>query len=154
MLEDTDAALSGLSSSEGAGAVPIFPLMYRLIYKLTHRTGGVHEIAEDDRLLDSTLKRFSCIEHCSPWQIMFPGWPLPPMLSKLWAGFKLHQVIVGAMSERRRTGRSETDALQFLMDLGETDLEIVKVGSFLNFGGPRLTSEPCSASLASCFLVF
>lgn len=107
--------------------MPIFPLMYRLIYKLTHRTGGVHEIAKDETLLQSTLKQFSSIEHCSPLQIMFQNWPLPSMLSKLWAGFNLHRVIVGAMNERRRAGRIEKDALQFLMDLGVTDLEIVKV---------------------------
>lgn len=79
--------------------------MYRLIYKLTHRTGGVHEIAEDETLLQSTLKQFSSIEHFSPLQIMFQDWPLPSMLSKVWAGFNLHRVIVGVMNGRRRAGR-------------------------------------------------
>ncbi|OAR02106.1 hypothetical protein LLEC1_05477 [Akanthomyces lecanii] len=137
ILEDTDAALRGLSSTEGT--VSIFPLMYRLIYRLTHRTAGVHEIAEDETMLDSTLNRFSGIEHCSALQIMFPAWPLPSMLSKLWAGFNLHRVIVGAMNERRRTGRSEKDALQFLMDLGETDLEIVKIDALIS--SHRRTAE-------------
>ncbi|KAM3515172.1 hypothetical protein MY11210_001184 [Beauveria gryllotalpidicola] len=133
LVEDTDAVFRGLSDREAV--VPIFPLMYRLIYKLTHRTGGVYEIAEDDDLLDSTLKRFSSIEHCSLLQIMFPGWPLPSKLSKLWAGFKLHQVIMGVVKERRRTGRNETDALQLLMNLGESDLEIVKCIIGILFSG-------------------
>lgn len=125
MIEDSDAALAKLSSSNTP--VPIFPVMYRLIYRLTHRTGGIHEIAQDEKLLDSTLKYFSKIEYCSPIQIMFPNWPVPSMLAKLWAGFSLHQLMVGMMNERRKTGRTEVDALQFLMDLGEPDLEIVKV---------------------------
>ncbi|KAM3483635.1 hypothetical protein MY8738_002945 [Beauveria namnaoensis] len=133
LLEDTDAVFGGLSDREAV--VPIFPFMYRLVYKLTHRTGGVHEIAEDEELLDSTLKQFSSMEDCSLLQIMFTGWPLPSMLSKLWAGFKLHRVITGLMKERRRTGRNETDALQFLMNLGETDLEIVKCVIGILFSG-------------------
>ncbi|KAM3481479.1 hypothetical protein MY5147_000696 [Beauveria neobassiana] len=133
LLEDTDVVFGGLSDREAV--VPIFPFMYRLVYKLTHRTGGVHEIAEDEELLDSTLKQFSSMEDCSLLQIMFTGWPLPSMLSKLWAGFKLHRVITGLMKERRRTGRNETDALQFLMNLGETDLEIVKCVIGILFSG-------------------
>ncbi|KAM3544536.1 hypothetical protein ARSEF1564_002519 [Beauveria bassiana] len=133
LLEDADAVFGGLSDREAV--VPIFPFMYRLVYKLTHRTGGVNEIAEDEELLDSTLKQFSSMEDCSLLQIMFTGWPLPSMLSKLWAGFKLHRVITGLMKERRRTGRNETDALQFLMNLGETDLEIVKCVIGILFSG-------------------
>ncbi|XWW94916.1 hypothetical protein V2A60_002866 [Cordyceps javanica] len=131
IIEDADSALGDLSSSKTA--VPIFPLMYRIIYKLTHRTGGVHEIAESDELLESTLKRFDSIENCSPLQIMFPGWPLVSMMSKLWDGFNLRQVIVGVINERRERGRVERDALQFLMDLGETDSEIVKASCFPSF---------------------
>ncbi|KAM3445494.1 hypothetical protein NHJ13734_000407 [Beauveria thailandica] len=133
LLEDSDAAFCGLSDREAV--LPIFPFMYRLIYRLTHRTGGVHEIAEDEELLDSTLKQFSSMENCSLLQIMFTGWPLPSMLSKLWAGFKLHRVITGLIKERRRTGRNETDALQLLMNWGETDLEIVKCVIGILFSG-------------------
>ncbi|KAJ3492662.1 hypothetical protein NLG97_g5236 [Lecanicillium saksenae] len=148
MAEDTDAAISMLSFSDRP--VLIFPLMYRLIYRLTHRTGGVHEIAEDEKLLDSTLKNFAKIEYCSPLQIMFPNWPLPSLLLKLWAGFSLHQTIVGAMSERRRTGRSEVDALQYLMDLGEPDLEIVKCIIGILFSG--LLNTGATSAWILCYL--
>ncbi|KAJ6780014.1 hypothetical protein PWT90_05530 [Aphanocladium album] len=146
MIEDTDAAITGLSS--GDSPVLIFPLMYRLIYRLTHRTGGVHEIAEAEELLDSTLKSFEKIEYCSPLQIMFPNWPLPSMLRKLWAGISLHQTIVGAMTERRRTGRGELDALQYLMDSGEPDLEICIIG--ILFSG--LLNTGATSAWILCYL--
>lgn len=123
MIQDSDESCSGLDGE----VLSIFPHMYRLVYRLTHRTAGVHEIAENATLLDATLKHMATIEHCSPLQIMFPGVPLLGMLSKLWAGFNFHRVLVGLMSERRKTGRRESDALQYLMDIGEPDLEIVKV---------------------------
>ncbi|OAA69136.1 cytochrome P450 6A1 [Cordyceps fumosorosea ARSEF 2679] len=133
ILKDSYSALGGLSRSESA--VPVFSLVYRLIYRLTHRTGGVHEIAESDALLDSTLKNFSSVENCSPLQIMLPRWPLPSMLSKIWGGYRLHRVIAGVMHDRRRHGRVERDALQLLMGLGETDLGIVQCIIGILFSG-------------------
>lgn len=126
LLLDAYESFSALNAGNDT-AVAIFPLMNRLVYKFTHRTVGVHDIAESEHLLDSTMNDIERLECCSPLQIMFSGIPLPAMLLKLWAGFNLHQVIVCIMNERRRTGRRETDVLQLLMDTDETDLSIVMV---------------------------
>ncbi|ATY61066.1 cytochrome P450 6A1 [Cordyceps militaris] len=125
LVTDTDLVFRQLSMS--GRAVPLFPVMCRLIYQLMHRVAGIHEVAESDKLLDSSLKHFSSIEKCTAFQVMFNPWPLPGMLSKLWAAISLHRLVMRVMNERRKTGRVERDTLQLLMDYGEEDLEIVKV---------------------------
>ncbi|EGX94559.1 cytochrome P450 6A1 [Cordyceps militaris CM01] len=148
LVTDTDLVFRQLSMS--GRAVPLFPVMCRLIYQLMHRVAGIHEVAESDKLLDSSLKHFSSLEKCTALQVMFNPWPLPGMLSKLWAAISLHRLVMRVMKERRKTERVERDTLQLLMDYGEEDLEIVKCIISVLFAG--LLNTGISSTWLLCYL--
>ncbi|KAF4589164.1 cytochrome P450 6A1 [Ophiocordyceps camponoti-floridani] len=88
MITDADTAL--------ATTEPImepFSLMLRLVYKLTHRTLGSNDVADDEGLLEETLAVFGKLDQSSAVEIMFPGLFTPNKLRKMLAGLKLHRLI-------------------------------------------------------------
>lgn len=60
--------------------------------------------------------------------VMLPGLPTPNRLRRMWAGFRLHRVFQHIMATRRVAGPG-TDAMQVLMDQGDSDIAISSVGS-------------------------
>lgn len=107
-----------------------FDVLYKLVYQLTHRTLGSNDVANDPKLLKDTLAIYTSLDDTSAAQIMFPWFPVPSKLRKMWAGAKLHWAFEKIMNDRRRTGRVEDDAMQELMDAGEKDLIISAVSFF------------------------
>lgn len=104
-----------------------FDLMYRLVYQLTHRTLGCHNVAEDPVLLQNTLKHYRCIEESSPIQILFPELPTFAKIRKQWAGINLYWQFRKIIHNRRRLSEKGTDAMQLLMDEGMNEVEISSV---------------------------
>lgn len=111
-----------------------FAVMYRLIYQLTHRTLGCHDVAEKPDLLETTLKHYSCIEESSPVQILFPELPTFAKVRKQWAGINLYWQFSKIIHARRDQGMKGTDAMQMLIDDGMNEIEIASV-SFMAFIG-------------------
>ncbi|KAK2597419.1 hypothetical protein QQS21_005967 [Conoideocrella luteorostrata] len=107
-------------------SVPIDPFesLYRLVYQLTLRTLGTNDVADDPKLTDETLGIFMTLDDSSALEVMFPGMPFPSKLSKMWAGAKLHMIFSKIMKDRRTTGRVEDDAMQSMMDAGDSDIII------------------------------
>lgn len=103
-----------------------FESIYGIVYQLTMRTVACNEIANDRDLLDSTLDMFEKIEAASsPKLIIFPWFPFPGKLRRLWYGGKLYMVFKKIIDDRAKTGRREDDPLQFLIEKGDSVKEIL-----------------------------
>ncbi|KAM0257943.1 hypothetical protein ACHAQJ_004101 [Trichoderma viride] len=117
--KDAHASFAAIDTS-----VPMDPflVLYDLIHKMTHRTVGCHDVADDAALQDKTMRYYSKLDKTSALQVMFPWLPTPTKMNKLWAGAKLHMLFADIIKERRKTGRRAEDTMQIMMDKGESDL--------------------------------
>lgn len=103
-----------------------FESIYGIVYQLTMRTVACNEIANDRGLLDKTLEMFEKIEAASSAElIVFPWFPFPGKLRRLWYGGKLYMVFKKIIDDRAKTGHKEDDPLQFLIDKGDNVKEIL-----------------------------
>jgi sterol 14-demethylase len=111
-------------------SVPMDPflILYDLIYKMTHRTVGCHDVADDPALQEKTMMYYTKLDKTSAIQVMFPWLPTPTKMNKIWAGAKLHMLFGEIIKERKKTGRRAEDTMQILMDKGESDLLSSAVG--------------------------
>lgn len=91
----------------------------RLIYQLTHRVAGVHDIANDPTLLRETWEVYTPLEDSPYIDIMMPWLPTPSKMRKIWGYAKLHFTISRLASERQAAGKRESDMLQMLIDAPE-----------------------------------
>ncbi|KAK5996005.1 Cytochrome P450 monooxygenase claM-like protein [Cladobotryum mycophilum] len=101
-----------------------FEKLYPIVYKMTHRTTGSHDVANNPKLVKETLDLFIKIDGSSAIEILFPSLPTPFKLRKLWSGARMHRILSGIVADRKKTGRTEDDAMQMLMDSGDNDLTI------------------------------
>ncbi|PHH71663.1 hypothetical protein CDD80_5078 [Ophiocordyceps camponoti-rufipedis] len=119
MVSDADTALA----TSDAILEP-FALMLRLVYKLTHRTLGSNDIADNQDLLEETLAVFGKLDQSSALEIMFPRLFTPSKLRKMMAGLKLHRVFSAVVERRRVEGRKQMDAMQLLMEATNSNAQI------------------------------
>jgi len=125
LIADTRSRLDELAK-DPKGLTDPFESIYGIVYQLTMRTVACNEIAGDRALLDQTLNMFEKIEAASsPELIIFPWFPFPGKLRRLWSGGKLYMVFKGIIEDRAKTGRKEDDPLQFLIDKGDNVKEIL-----------------------------
>lgn len=105
-----------------------FDSIYRIVYQITMRIVACNEIASDPKMLATTLKSFETLEAAvSPTFIMFPSLPTKAKLVRAWEGARLYKIFQNIIDDRKKTGRRETDALQSLMDQGDSTLQIITV---------------------------
>jgi sterol 14-demethylase len=130
--------LSSFQEIDAAEPMDPFDGIYLLIYRLTMRQFGTVDVANDPKLLRDTLRTFGALDDSSWLAIMFPRLPVPGRLRKIWAGAKLHRLFAGIIRERRRTGTRRDDAMQVMMDAGESDVIISAVSFY-----PQLTVFVC-----------
>jgi sterol 14-demethylase len=98
------------------------------VYLLTQRAVGAKEIAEDRKLLDTTLSLFETIEQSAkPYQVMFPWLPSPALIKRFYGGTRMYMIFQKLVSTRQTTGRREEDALQYLIDQGDDIKMIIAV---------------------------
>ncbi|EON68791.1 hypothetical protein W97_08049 [Coniosporium apollinis CBS 100218] len=125
LIKDTRARLDALAA-DPSGITDPFESIYKIVYQLTMRTVGANEIADDPVLLNKTLSLFETIEHSSqPSTIIFPWLASPAMIRRYIAGGKLYMVFKSIVDDRKRTGRREDDALQYLIDQGDSVNQII-----------------------------
>lgn len=125
LVNDTQALmLKHLSTSAPSIVFSPFDELWSLIYQTTHRLLGCHDIADDPALLAKTLAIYSRMDKSSALEIMFPSLPTPHKIKKLWAGARLYWILTSIVEERRKTGRRKDDAMQALIDQGETNVHI------------------------------
>ncbi|KPM36604.1 hypothetical protein AK830_g9954 [Neonectria ditissima] len=149
LISDTHAALMDMSSAPHGILRPIDD-MWQLIYRLTHRTLGSKDIADDPIALERTMAMYSSIEGSSAFEIMFPSLPTPTKVRKVWAGAQLHRTFSRIVEDRKKTGRREDDSMQVLIDQGASDMKISAFIMGSLFSGVLNTGV--NASLILCFL--
>lgn len=127
-------AYDSYSTIDTSAPMDPFLVVHDLICKMTHRTVGCHDVAEDPLLRAKTMKYYNMLDASSALSVMFPWLPTPTKIGKLWGGGKLHMLFLNLIKERRKTGRRAEDTVQILMDKGETDMvnAAVSVLSFVS----------------------
>jgi sterol 14-demethylase len=129
---DTQQTLEALTTrSETCGEWRVmnpFDDIYRLVYRLTMRTLGPFEIAEDPKLLDHTLSIFEQFEkYGSPSKVIFPWLPTRDYFVKLYLSFRLFWIFRGIVKQRERTGKMPADTVQYLLDAGSSIQQVATV---------------------------
>lgn len=124
LVNDANSALGHLETSR-----PFDPFngIYLLIYQMTHRLLGSYDVANSPRLLAETLAVYDRMGDSSAMQTMFPMMPTLGMLRKLCGGARLHFLFRSIIRDRRKCGRRENDAMQIMMDNGDSDIQISTV---------------------------
>ncbi len=122
-----------------------FDSLYRAVYQLTMRTVGADEIAEDPALLRRTLALFEGFERSSSTaKVVFPWFPAPNHLYRLYTGARLAVVFQRIIDARGRSGTRRDDALQFLIDQGASIRDIIAVSyAPLSRCLPTFPTSPC-----------
>lgn len=105
-----------------------FDDMYRIVYKLTMRTVGATEIAEDPELLRYSLGIFEAFDRSSSnLRIIFPWLPTPRHLYRMYNGARLYMVFDKILKQRVKSSVKMDDALQTLIDQGADVEDVVMV---------------------------
>lgn len=92
------------------------------------RTVGCNEIADNPILLAKTLSYFETIEQSgTPAGVIFPWLPTPAKLKRIYAGGSLYMMFQRIVNERKKTGKRDDDALQFMIDQGDDIKKIIGV---------------------------
>jgi hypothetical protein len=129
LIEDTNARLKSIASSP-SGITNPFDSVHKIVFQLTMRTVGCNEIANDLRLQAKALSFYETIEQsATPAGVIFPWLPTPAKLKRTYAGGALYMMFQGIVNERKRTGKREEDALQFMIDHGDDVTMIIHVSS-------------------------
>jgi cytochrome P450 len=125
MLKDARAAFDKLAADPSRTTDP-FDSIYRLVYLFTMRTVACNEIADNPALLAKTLGLFESVEGAvSPLLIMYPWLPLWGKLKRISGGGQLYMILKGIVDTRKKTGTRGEDALQYLMDQGDSLMEMI-----------------------------
>lgn len=115
------------------GLLNPFHDIYRLVYRLTMRTLGCREVAEDETLLETTLAAFEGIDGAGVGsKLLFPWAPTVGEAKRVYAGARMYKVFKGVVEGREREGRREEDPLQVLIDQGLSLVEMVTVRAPIN----------------------
>lgn len=118
LLKDARGMFDDLAANAD-GLTDPFDSIYRMVFKFTMRTVACHEIAEDPALLARTLRLFEEIEAtATPLSIMYPWIPTLAKFKRFYYGSQLYLIFKKVVDERKKSGRREDDALQFLLDQG------------------------------------
>lgn len=134
LVTDTDASLRKIGVADVIDPLKFIGL---LIYQLTHRMAGAHDIANDPKLLRETLAVYGPLEDSPYIDVLFPWLPTPSKLRKIVGYAKLHFTITSAVKKRRVAGRTDTDMLQKLIDEGFSDVMISLVSNRSGSHGKR-----------------
>ena len=127
MLSDAREALDKLAA-ESNGITDPFESIYRMVYRFTMRTIACNEIADDPVLLAKTLHLYEQVEAtATPISIMFPWVPTPAKLKRMWSGGQLYMILKNVVDERKKEDRRENDALQYLIDQGDSVTDMITV---------------------------
>ncbi|KJZ80101.1 hypothetical protein HIM_00815 [Hirsutella minnesotensis 3608] len=147
MVTDARAAFESIDTK-----LPVdpFDIMRNLVYQLTHRILGIHDIASSPKLLQRTLSLYEELDKSSATEIIFPNLPTMSKWRKIWAGAKLHLTFKKIVDERQKTGRTETDALQVMIDQGDNDIAISSFVIGAIFAG--LINTWYNAAWLPCFI--
>ena len=127
LIQDARGMLDELAAKP-EGITDPFDSIYRMVFKLTMRTVACNEIANDSALLERTLKLYEDVEGtATPLSIMYPWLPTPSKFKRLYSGSQLYMIFKRVVDDRKKEDRKEGDALQYLIDQGDSITDIIEV---------------------------
>ena len=99
-----------------------FDSIYKTVFRFTVRTVGCEELADDTAKSAQLLDSFEKIERSStPASVVSPRWLLTPgRIARFWGGWTLYSLISKVAKERRSSGQRREDAMQLLLDHGDS----------------------------------
>ncbi|KAF2163477.1 hypothetical protein M409DRAFT_26089 [Zasmidium cellare ATCC 36951] len=125
LLLDARASMERLQANS-SGITDPFESIYRMVFQFTMRTVAANEIANDAKQLEKCLQLFEAIEGAtSSWSIAYPWMPVPSKLQRTYGGAQLYMIFKNIIDDRRKTARREEDALQYLIDNGDSITDIL-----------------------------
>lgn len=150
LLQDARYNMDRLAANP-AGITDPFDSIYRTVFNFTMRTLACNDFADDPAALRKVLKLFETIQGtATPLAIMYPWLPTPSKFRKMLAGSQLYMMFKRVVDERRKTGRKDDDALQFLLDQGDSLTDVLTVVLGALFAG-QLNSG-INAAWILCYL--
>ena len=127
LIKDARSMLDDFATNP-SGITEPFDSIYRMVFKLTMRTVACNEIANDSALLAKTLKLYEAVENtATPISIMFPWVPTPAKFKRMYSGGQLYMIFKRVVEDRKKEGRREDDALQYLIDQGDSITDMITV---------------------------
>ena len=119
MKRDIQSKLNDLLN-DSSGITDPFDSIYSLVFKLTMRTVGCNDIADDLRQLQSIMGHYEVMDKSfTPLVVYFPWLPTIQGLQRKLAGARIYLVFKRIVDRRRKTGERGDDPLQYLMDQGD-----------------------------------
>lgn len=86
------------------------------------------DIADNPALVSRLKGHYDIIDtFLKPFSVHFPWLPGPPTVQKLWASASIYRAFKRAIQDRKNSGFRRADALQQLLDAGESDAWVARV---------------------------
>ena len=99
-----------------------------MVFQLTIRAGSCREIADDPAAVKRLTELYWLVERGSTaTSILLPWFPSRARKQKNDATVELYMILKKHIDDRKETGRTETDAMQVLLDMGDGVNDIVQV---------------------------
>lgn len=150
LTSDTQEAIEAIKNDPSGRTNP-FESVYRLVFRLTIRIVGAHEIADNPALLEETLNLFEYIEaSTTATSIILPKFPSPAVLKRTYAGARLYMIIENIVKRRAASDEKHDDALQYLLDQGDRTHKIIEFIVGALFAG--LLNSGINAAWVLCYL--
>lgn len=122
-----------------------FESVYEIVFRLTMSTVGCNEVANDPELVKENMRLNRTMELMgTPMAIMFPWFPSPGVIRNFYAGTKLCMIFDKVAKARRAGGRKEQDAMQVLLDQGDSVKDIL--GVLWSMSTPKSCADAMSRS--------
>jgi hypothetical protein len=107
----------------------------QLIFQLTVRSLTTQTIADDPARVARLKVLYDRLDSgTTPASVLFPWFPSPALLKKLWATREIYNIVVDAIDRRERGLDSGADTLQMLLDNGDDKMAVVGV-SITSYSG-------------------
>lgn len=150
LISDVQEAVEAIKNDPRGRTNP-FESIYRIVFRLTIRMVGAHEIADNAELLEETLKLFESIEaSATATSIILPKIPSPAMVRRTYAGARLYMIVENIVKRRAASDEKHDDALQHMLDQGDRTHKIVEFIVGALFAG--LLNSGINAAWVQCYL--
>lgn len=143
MMGDVRGAFERLVADGPGGVTDPFVSVYGLVHQLTMRQVGCNDVADDLGMLRKTLGFFEMIEKTgTPLTVMYSWLPTWGKLKRSYAGMRLYMIFKRVADERRRTGRRDEDAMQYMIDAGDDNMQMLTVSDSPDLPPSQQHSRP------------
>lgn len=106
----------------------LISLVFQLVFQMTVRLASCQELCEDTKATDKLMKHFWNFEKGNtPVSLLFPWLPGPAKIRQLWAITRMYTMILGSVKLRRKAEVRTMEAIDLLIEYGDTDQTIVGV---------------------------